>query len=167
MLSYFRRAPDLVAKLQASASGCIAFEAGGECAIAITGPGVEPIEFLKHSPDVFHDLYYKRMPTAPVLYLVAHVLDDRLKERRCIAVFDVNQPEERHLVSLLTKQTELRVFFVTPSLGPLEQHILDWDGRQREHTRMLLAKALQDLTAFTLERYDFQSAVLELWRCTD
>jgi hypothetical protein len=41
-----------------SVAACAPFEVEDECAIAIKGPGVEPVRFLDESPMAFHDLYY-------------------------------------------------------------------------------------------------------------
>jgi len=161
VLSYLRQSPMRAAKLRASPTGTIAFEVDGECAVATTGSAIAPIGFLENSPNVLHDLCYDRMPTAPVLYLADHTVDNELKQRRCIAVFDLKQSEERRLVVHLGKQRKLRVFFLSESLAPLEQHVVEWDDSERAHARALLAKALKDLMDFPAERYDFHAALLE------
>lgn len=145
-----------------SVAACAPFEVEDECAIAIKGPGVEPVRFLEESPMVFHDLYYEQMPTAPVPYLVAHALDGALKDRPCIAAFDLGQPEGRCLLECLTRQTRLRLFFLNLNLEPLEEQILDWDLGQRERARDLLAEALRDLDSIPIQEYDFSLAVSEI-----
>ncbi|HEV8483279.1 MAG TPA: hypothetical protein VGV87_06975 [Blastocatellia bacterium] len=145
-----------------SVTTCVPFEADGECAVAIKGPGVEPVRLLAESPMVFHDLYYKRMPTAPVLHLIAHTLGNALEDRPCIAAFDVSSETERRLAEYLTRQDRLRLFFVNPDLDPLEEQIFNWDGEQRTHARNLLANALRDLAAIPRQEYDFALALSEI-----
>ncbi len=95
-------------------------------------------------------------------YLVAHALDGALKDRPCIAAFDLGQPEGRRLLECLTRQTRLRLFFLNPNLEPLEEQILDWDLGQRSRARDLLAEALRDLDSIPTQDYDFSLAVSEI-----
>lgn len=157
MLRPLRKLPVVVAALRRSPAECVAFEDGGECSVAIKGPGVEPESFLNSSRHVLHDLACSLMPTAPVLYL-----DIYANGRRCLAVFDLAQPSERHAAEHLTRQTGLKVHFLNEDLDGLELQLHDWDAQQRRNAAELLHRAAADLAAVPRDGYDFARAVDQL-----